>query len=303
MAPGDGVAHRPQPDRQVERAAGQEGEAVLQAGQAPPGREDADPGRGQLDRQRQPVEPDADLRDRGRVLGREGEVGPDGAGALEEQGDRRVALQIRDGPGLVERGKRQRPEWELVLPRNAERGAAGHQHRQSRAGAEQVSDERGRRRNVLEVVQDQQDPARPQNARQALHGRRGRPSSGSTERFGDGGSTRAGSAIAARGTKATPSGKSPAEAGSDLERQPRLADPARTGQGDQAHVRAAQQPGDRRDLGLAADEGGQRGRQRRVRLLRLRERDQRERSGSGPVGRCRIGHGRVLRRVAACARP
>ncbi len=44
-----------------------------------------DPGRRQLDRQRQPVQPAADLGDGGGVLGGQREVGPGGLGALDEE--------------------------------------------------------------------------------------------------------------------------------------------------------------------------------------------------------------------------
>ena len=73
VAPGDRVAHRPQAGRGVARAAGQQVEAAGQPRPAaPPARAIARPRRGQLDRQRQPVEPAADLGHRRRVRRRSG---------------------------------------------------------------------------------------------------------------------------------------------------------------------------------------------------------------------------------------
>ena len=57
VAPGDGVAHRPQPVRQVAGAAGQQRQGPLQPRQQRRRRQDGDAGGRQLDRQRQPVQP------------------------------------------------------------------------------------------------------------------------------------------------------------------------------------------------------------------------------------------------------
>ena len=71
------------------------------------------------------------------------------------------------------------------------------------------------------------------------------------------GATRAGSWKRARATKKTPSGKSSRESSRGLDGQAGLARPARPEQGDQAHVRAAQElVPDGVDLPVAPDEGG-----------------------------------------------
>jgi len=59
-------------------------EAAFQAGQQRPGRQQLDPGGGQLDGQRQPVEAAADRRDVGGVVGGDGEPRPDQVGLLDE---------------------------------------------------------------------------------------------------------------------------------------------------------------------------------------------------------------------------
>ena len=61
VAPGDGIAHRLLACRQGAGAARQERQALLQPLQQGLRREDFDPRGGQLDGQRQPVEPGADL--------------------------------------------------------------------------------------------------------------------------------------------------------------------------------------------------------------------------------------------------
>ena len=61
VAPGDGIAHRLLPRRQVARASGQQRQPVLKSREQRCGREHLDPRRGQLDGQRQPVQSAADL--------------------------------------------------------------------------------------------------------------------------------------------------------------------------------------------------------------------------------------------------
>ena len=68
VGPGDRVAHRPLPVRQVAIAAGQDRQPILQSGEERLWREHADPRRGQLDGQRQPVEASADRGDRRGVF-------------------------------------------------------------------------------------------------------------------------------------------------------------------------------------------------------------------------------------------
>jgi hypothetical protein len=83
-------------------AADQHGEDVVQALGELRGRQDTHPGRGQLDRQREPVQPPADVQHRGGVVVGEPERGQDQLGALLEQPDR------------VELGQRGRP-WRRIV--------------------------------------------------------------------------------------------------------------------------------------------------------------------------------------------
>jgi hypothetical protein len=74
VAPVDRAANGLLAGRQVARAAGEERQRVCQAGQQRLGREQLDACRGQLDRQRQAVQPLADLGDRWRVCVRQREI-------------------------------------------------------------------------------------------------------------------------------------------------------------------------------------------------------------------------------------
>ena len=63
VAPGDRLAHRLLPHRQVTGAAGQERQTLFQPGQECRRRQESGPRRSQLDRQRQPIHPAHDLSD------------------------------------------------------------------------------------------------------------------------------------------------------------------------------------------------------------------------------------------------
>ena len=95
IAPGDRVAQRLVPGRRFAGAAHQQRQPRIQTRQERLRGEHLAARRRQLDRQRQPVEAAAELRDGARVLVCQGKVGFDLAGALGEQPDRRVPAQIR----------------------------------------------------------------------------------------------------------------------------------------------------------------------------------------------------------------
>jgi hypothetical protein len=84
VAPGDGAAQRLVARRHVTCPAGQEAQALREARQDRLRLEQLHARRGQLDGQRQAVEPTADLRDRRRILVRGREVRSDGLGADDE---------------------------------------------------------------------------------------------------------------------------------------------------------------------------------------------------------------------------
>ena len=111
VTPGDRVAHRPQAVRPVAGPPGQQRQGSLQPRQQRRRRQDGDAGRGQLDRQRQPVQPGADCRHR-RLVGRgQGEVGTGRPGAGDEELDGLRHRQGMDGDIVLVRYPEHRPGW------------------------------------------------------------------------------------------------------------------------------------------------------------------------------------------------
>ena len=112
------------------------------------GRQDLDPRRGQLDRQRQAVQPAADLDDRVGVARREREVGP---GWRRPAGRRARSTRTPSAwPARTTRsasGSGKRRDRKLLLAVDVQHQAAGHEHLERRAGVEQFAHEgRPRRR-------------------------------------------------------------------------------------------------------------------------------------------------------------
>ena len=138
VAPVDRRAESLLPRRLVARAAREQLEAALQPGEQRLRREQLRPRGRQLDRQRQTVEADADLRDRRRVRRGDGEVGLHGPSALDEERD---GLEL----GEVSRvGHGERRHLELPLAREPERRAARGQQLQARRSCEHVAQLRRR---------------------------------------------------------------------------------------------------------------------------------------------------------------
>ena len=122
------------------------------------GAEGAHPRRGQLDRERHPVEPARDLGDRHEITVVQLDPGVGGDGPFREQpcggGGRAVGVQWRNRFAL--------------LAFDAERLPAGREHPQRGRGVEQSLDQRrGRLEQVLAVVDDQQHVAPGQVVRDA----------------------------------------------------------------------------------------------------------------------------------------
>ena len=155
-APVERRAQRLLPLGPVACAAAEELEPLPEAREQRLRRQQLDPGRGELDRERQPVEPDAELRDRRRVLVRHGEARRDRARSLEEERHRLVPgerLERRQRGRIRQRERRNR---EGVLRGDAQRRAARHEHLYAGRGIEQVADRPRGVEQLLEVVEDEQ---------------------------------------------------------------------------------------------------------------------------------------------------
>ncbi len=119
--------------------------------------EAAHPGGGQLDRQRQPVEPLAQRRHgRGDGVG-EREAGRRGGRTVDEQPHRIVGSGGGGPAGVTLDGHGQRLHLVADLTGHAERLAAGGEHPELATGGQQVGDDLGGFSNhVLAVVHHQQ---------------------------------------------------------------------------------------------------------------------------------------------------
>ena len=163
VAPGDRVAERPLAVGQVARSAAEDiepaPEAVAQLG----GREQAKPRGRELDRERQPVEPRADLADDGGRLVVEAEARPRLTPALDEEGDRGGGHRA-GGAGR----QRERRHGQELLAADPQRLAARHEEREPRALPDQLRGVVGCRHHLFEVVEHEEEPARPEVRRERL---------------------------------------------------------------------------------------------------------------------------------------
>ena len=100
VAPGQGGTQRPMPGGLVARAAGQQLEAVAEPVEHRFGREHVDASGSQLDRERQPIQPRADLLDRPPVVVGDREPRQDGRGAGGEERDGILGRHRLDGHEL-----------------------------------------------------------------------------------------------------------------------------------------------------------------------------------------------------------
>jgi hypothetical protein len=242
-------------------------EPVLEAGEELLHRQHPDAGRGQLEGQRDAVQPHAHLRDGGGVPGGQAEPGERRPGPVGEQAHGLRPGDLRDrGPRLRvrtagERRERQRRHAPHRLTREPQRLAAGRQDADVRAGAQQRLGQRGAGADeVLAVVEHEQEALGPQ--RVAERGQQGAAgllahADDGRHRLGDGGR------VGERGELDQPDAAGeplPREQGlRHPEGQPRLAGAAGAGERDQAP--GAQQPGRLGHVALPPDEAGERRRE------------------------------------------
>jgi hypothetical protein len=216
-------------------------EPIVQGGIDLLGAEGAEPGGSQLDRERDAVEPRHDGPHCGATRGIELEQGSHEAGSIDEQGDGIVVAQGPD-PGHD-------------LAEEAERLAAGDQHRDARATEQDRLDRRRRGRDqVFRIVHAQQRPAiadvvdrRGERATDRLDEHARRRGDG----FGDPGVVDQVGELDPPHAAVEPVRLS----GGNLQRQPGLAGAARPGQGHEP--RLLERGGELGDVVVAAHERGQ----------------------------------------------
>ena len=262
VAPLDRRAQRLLPLGQIAGAAAEVLEAAAESIPERLRREEVQARGGELDRQRQPVEPATDLGHGGGVVVREAEVGPDAARPLHEQLDglelvelvrRRLTMGLRDR-------QRQRRHRDDVLASDPECLPARHEQLQAGAVRQQL-DDRGRRdRDLLEVVEDEQDllgaELPPELVERRSIDRVGDPDGRGRQRE-DGIGIGCGDEVDEVDAVGEPVDL--VRGGPD--REPRLAGPTGPRERDQADIVVVEALADRLELGVAADERRRLGRE------------------------------------------
>ncbi len=262
-APRDDGPQRPVPGQRGAAAAGEQPEPVVQPVGDLLDRHRPHPGRGQLDGQRQPVQPAADLHHGTDGYLVDGEPRPHGRGPVGEQPDRRV-LQ---GPLRRRASRRQaeRRDRGQCLAGDAERLPAGGQHPQVRTAGEQLPGRvRGRLDQVLAVVEQDQGPAAGEQVDQPAESvpRRRHIGLRSGGRQADAGQHRLWHLVAAGGRgqlgQPDPVREAVEQPDSDLAGEPGLARATRAHQRDEPVP--VEQVHDGGDVGIPADKAGELGR-------------------------------------------
>ena len=169
------------------------------------------------------MEPGADRGDGRGVLVGDREARPDGDGPLDEQADRRVLAErdrsigraspprfIRSSPvcWLGSGGAGRPGTGYSCSPETCSDGPARDDRLDVRRGAQQVGDDRGGGDDLLEVVEDEQEPLVAQPVGERFGDRACAGSRRRRARSAIRGATSIGSRIGSSGTKKTPSGKS-----------------------------------------------------------------------------------------------
>ncbi len=210
------------------------------------------PGRGQLDRQRQAVQPGADRGHRLPAIFAVHQGGPRAPGPRDEE-IHGVSVQGRHPV--------------LMLTRQAQHLPAGCQDGQAGTAGEQRGQRWPRRNDLLQVIEEQQDPRIAEGIVQA--GDQGaRSGVGQPKCVGDRRDDQCGLTDRGQAHECDPAGKVGVEPLCRPDRQPGLAHASRSGQGQQPHAGSPQQRLDLRDFLRPPDQGRQWGRQRRCRERR-----------------------------------
>src|SRR5216683_6102285 len=163
---------------------------MLQPGQERLWWEEFDAGRGQFDRQRQPVQAGTDLDDSTRIAGIQLKIWLDCLGALEEEGNGGIVGEELRSRKLCEVRKRQGWDGTFVFPLDVQGGTAGHEDAQVGATGQQVRQVWGRWQDLLEVVEQEQQALVSQEGFEEVQ-QGSRSAIFDAERLGDGGHNQA----------------------------------------------------------------------------------------------------------------
>ena len=198
--------------------------------------------RGKLDREREPVQPSAEVRDGGDVL------------AHAEVGTHRLRPFREQRYGWTVRFQTERRHGELALSAQPQRRPARREHGQPEAARDQVRDERRRVEDVLEGVEHEQDPTVADSRLDQVGHRFVRRVR--AERAGQQRGDERGVASLRQRDEAHAVGEVRPRGQQHLDGEPGLADPAGAGEREQADLRVEQAGKDRGELVLASDQAG-----------------------------------------------
>ena len=126
--------------------------------------------RRKLDREGQPIEPPADLRDIRRAFLRQLESGVDCAQTGHEEANGVVGCELLERRRRAAARRLQRRDRVLVLALKTQRRAARGKHGHSRSRCEQLRNEQRPGEQVLEVVEQQQEAPVAQVIRERIGG-------------------------------------------------------------------------------------------------------------------------------------
>jgi hypothetical protein len=250
VAPPDRGRERRLARREVARARAERLGPLLEPLQHRRGREDIDASGREFERKREAVEAAADRRDaRGRgLVERERRI--DGACTKDEELHRLVLRELVD---VRDAGSRQgeRLHGVLVLAGDAQGRAARREHPQVRGGGEQITDDRRRGRDLLEVVEHEEQGAVAELLRQRIEQCGARV--GDAERSGDSRQEQVRLEHAGEVDEDCSAREDRRQLLGHGEREASLPRPAGADEGDEPGLRA-QQRDDRSALETAADE-------------------------------------------------
>ena len=157
VAPGDRRPHRAQPLRQVGRAATEQRQAAVEPGQQRLRREERQARRRQLDGQGQAIDPAHDAGDGDGILRAQVKIRIDLQRLLHEEADGGVLRERGGVTCFLLCWRRQRRDAQHALAAQAQPLPAGDEHLEIGAGAQEVGEERGRRHDGIEAIEQEHD--------------------------------------------------------------------------------------------------------------------------------------------------
>jgi hypothetical protein len=217
-------------------------------------------GRCELDGERQTIEATADLRNGERVIVGQGEVITDGLGSIDEQLDGGQRGQLLDRCPARERRHRQRAHRVIALGPKPKHGAARCEDLEPGAAGQQLVEVGRDVNDLLEVVQHEQGGRFRELLDQDVQ-RRAHALDDHARRGGDARQHQLGLSDGLERYEHRPPRVAIVQLLAHRDRQPRLADAAGSGEGDQPDLRLREQFRDLDDVLLAPDQRRRRHRQ------------------------------------------